>query len=192
MPDKGFRDHYAPAGPEGYYRAHADDYANPHEPAVAAALAHAVAAWPIDFSRTLDVAAGGGEATLALLRLLPDIHVEGIDPFTHRLYEKRTGRWCAAASFEDIAQGAHVLSAYSCIVCSCALHLVEDSWLPAVCLALALAAPELLVLTPLTRPELRTEWGWQLQDATSCTAEGRSLRLRWYRRTLPVSAAPVR
>ena len=184
MPERGFRDHYARAGPEGYYRAHADDYSNPHEPAVAAAVEHAVKSWAIDFSRTLDLGAGGGEATLALVRFLPEVHVEGLDPFTYRLYEQRTQRRCLAVSFENIAQGVHILSAYSCILASCSLHLPEDSWLAPLCLALAVSAPDLVLITPLTRPDIRKEWGWQLADATTCTSDERTVRVRWYRRTI--------
>jgi hypothetical protein len=187
--ESGFRGLYGPAGPGGYYREHGDDYTNPHEPAVAAALAHAVARWArrpdgLDFSRVLDLAAGGGEATLALARLVPACVIDGLDPYTHRLYQRRTGRPCLPVSFEEIARGDHPLAGYSCVVSSCALHLAEDSWLPPLCLALAAAARDLLVITPLTRPEVRQEWGWRLMEATSCAREERSVRLRWYRSTL--------
>jgi hypothetical protein len=183
MSDAGFRRLYGPAGPGGYYRDHGDDYRNPHQAAVAAAVAFAVARWrpPLDFSRVLDLAAGGGEATLALAALAPDAAIDAIDPYTHRLYERRTGRPCAAATFEQIAQGAYLLSEYSCILASCALHLAGDSWLPTLCLALAAAAPDLLVITPLTRPEIREAWGWRLAEETVCAADGRDVRLRWYR-----------
>jgi hypothetical protein len=189
MAEPGFRDRYGPAGPAGYYREHGDDYANPHEPAVAEALAHAVAHWSsapagIDFGRVLDLAAGGGEATLVLAGLFPAATIDGIDPYTWGLYERRTGRPCLPVSFEEIARGDHTPAGYSCVVCSCALHLVEDSWLPPLCLALAAAARDLLVVTPLTRPEVRPEWGWRLVEATVCTAEERSVRLRWYRSAL--------
>lgn len=185
MDGAGFRHLYGPAGPEGYYRKHGDDYCNPHEAAVAAAVVFAVEQWGarIDFSRVLDLAAGGGEVTLALSPLLPEARIDGIDPFTGQLYERRTGRPCLSVTFEQIAQGAYFLSDYSCIISSCALHLVADSWLPAVCLALARAAADLLVITPLTRPEIRPGWGWQLVEATVCEADDRTVRLRWYRRT---------
>jgi hypothetical protein len=184
MSDAGFRHLYGPAGPDGYYRDHGDDYRNPHEAAVAAAVAFAVREWGdlLDLSRVLDLAAGGGEATLALAALVPGSEIDGLDPYTHRLYERRTGRPCAAASFEQIAQGAYVLSEYSCIVASCALHLAGDSWLPGLCLALAAAAPDLLVVTPLTRPAIREAWGWRLVEEAVCAADGRDVRLRWYRR----------
>jgi hypothetical protein len=189
MSDVGFRHHYARAGPGGYYREHADDYRNPHEPAVVAAIAHAVANWSsqtdgLDFSHVLDLAAGSGEVTMALAQRIPAAQIEGIDPFTGQLYEQRTGRRCLPISFEAIAQGDEGLGPCSCIIVSCALHLVEDSWLPSLCLRLATTARDLVVITPLTRPEIRADWGWRLVEATSCEAEGRDVRLRWYRSTL--------
>src|SRR3954469_24032328 len=117
----GFRHHYGPAGPAGYYRDHGDDSATPHEPPVRASVAFAVRQWRgIDFSRVLDLAAGGGEATLALAALVPHAEIDGIGPYTHRLYERRTQRPCAAITFEEIAKESQLLSRYSCIVCSCA------------------------------------------------------------------------
>ena len=188
MPTGGFRKLYGPDGPGGYYREHGDDYANPHEPAVAACLARVVGEWSrevrpdgIDLSHVLDLAAGGGEATLALLRERPECVMDAIDPFTHDLYLERTGRPCRAVSFEQIARAEVELRAYTCIVASCALHLAPDSWLPGLCMTLARATRDLVVLTPMTRPRIREEWGWRLIEATSCEAEGRSLRLRWYR-----------
>ena len=188
MPTGGFRKLYGPQGPEGYYREHGDDYANPHEPAVGACVGHMIRAWSlsarpdgIDLGRVLDLAAGSGEATLALLLERPDSAVDAIDPFTHELYTGRTGRPCRATSFEQIARAEVELGAYTCIIASCALHLAPESWLPGLCLALARSTRDLVVLTPMTRPRIREEWGWRLVEATSCEAGGKSLRLRWYR-----------
>lgn len=184
MAEIGFRHRYQQQGPTEYYRRHGEEYRNPHEAAVRQGVEHAVRVWGVDCTRALDLAAGGGEVTLALQALLPGGQVEGIDPYTAKLYERRTGRPCQEVSFEAIAQYNHVLSTYSCILASCALHLVEDSWLAPLCLALASAAPHLIVITPLTRPDIRPEWGWRLVEATSLEAEGRSVRLRWYRSSL--------
>lgn len=183
MDGSGFRHLYAPAGPEGYYRAHADDYHNPHEPVIRLALAHAVQHWspPLRFDAVLDLAAGGGEATLALRELLEGIACEGMDPFTAELYRRRTGLPCQAVSFEQLASGAQVLADYSCIVCSCALHLASESWLPVLCQVLSRAAPDLLILTPLRRPLLREAWGWRLEAESTFAVDDRDLRLRWYR-----------
>jgi hypothetical protein len=189
MSDATLHELYEQHGPEMYYRLQGDLYRNPHEPAVAGAIAHAVAAWAspsrpegIDFSHVLDLAAGGGEVSRALLREVPTVCLDAIDPYTHRLYEQRTGRPCRAVSFEDIVLGRYVLPGYSCIVCSCALHLLERSWLPGLCWALASSARDLLVITPITRPEIDPTWGLVLVESVSYSAEERSVRLRWYRR----------
>lgn len=191
MSEPGFRHRYAGDGPDGYYRAHGDDYRNPHQPAVVAAIEYAVTHWSAEarpdgvrFARVLDLAAGGGEATLALRRLVPEAEMEACDPYTAALYQRRTGRPCQTWSFEAIATGEVQVADYSCIVASCALHLAGESWLPPLCLALARAARDLLVITPLTRPEVRRAWGWRLVEATVCTADERSVRLRWYRSDL--------
>ncbi len=186
MSVRGFRDLYSRSGPTAYYLQHGDQYQNPHEPAVAAAVRYAAIHWSfkIDFSHVLDLAAGSGEVTVALNDLLPEARIEGIDPYTHRLYQQRTGRPCLAVTFEQLAKGEHELSTYRCIIVSCALHLVAASWLPSLCLRLSAAAPDLLVLTPITRPEIRPSWGWVLQSECLIEAEARSLRLRWYRSNL--------
>jgi hypothetical protein len=188
MPTGGFRKLYGPQGPGGYYREHGDSYANPHEPAVGACIAHMVQKWSvaarpdgIDLSHVLDLAAGSGEATLALLGESPESVVDAIDPFTHALYLERTGRPCRAVSFEQIARAEVELETTTCIIASCALHLAPESYLPGLCIALAQSTRDLVVLTPMTRPRIREEWGWRLVEATSCEAGGKSLRLRWYR-----------
>ena len=188
MSTGGFRKLYGPQGPAGYYREHGGVYANPHEPAVGACIAHMVREWSlaarpegIDLTRVLDLAAGGGEATLALRRESIESVVEAIDPFTHELYLERTGLPCSAVSFEQIARAEAELHTYTCIIASCALHLAPDSWLPGLCIALVRAARDLVVLTPMTRPRIREEWGWRLVEATSLEEGGKKLRLRWYR-----------
>jgi hypothetical protein len=61
---------------------------------------------------------------------------------------------------------------------------VADSWLAPLCLALAGSARDLVVLTPLTRPEVRAAWGWRLMQASQHPRDDRTVRLRWYRSTL--------
>ena len=155
------RAQYERHGAEAYYRKHAKDYANPHEPEVVHALGLARSKWDLDLTRVLDLAAGGGEATLAL-RGLGAARVEGCDPYLFELYERRTGTPAERFSFEDVAGGALAGRAYSLVVCSFALHLVEPSRLPAVCYQLGVVSPALLVLTPHKRPDVRAGWGWAL------------------------------
>ena len=160
-PADSVRAQYERLGADAYYRDHAAGYANPHEPEVAHSLGLARAKWDLDLSHVLDLACGGGEATLAL-RALGAARVDGCDPYLFDLYARRTGTPAERFSFADVAAGALAGRAYSLVVCSFALHLAEPSRLPAVCFQLSLVAPALLVLTPHKRPHVRPEWGWRL------------------------------
>ncbi|HZN66943.1 MAG TPA: class I SAM-dependent methyltransferase [Tepidisphaeraceae bacterium] len=133
-------------------------------------------AWPLDLSRVLDLAAGSGEATLAL-RSLGAKHVEAADPYTAEAYADRTGAVAERISFEDVAAGALSGRRYTLIVCSFALHLCAPSRLPVVAQQLALVADALLVLTPHKRPVLREQWGWLLEGELVVER----VRARWYR-----------
>lgn len=152
---------YETHGVRGYYEQHGGQYRNPHEASVARALAAAVHAWSPDLHRVLDLACGSGEATLALRALGASV-VHGVDPYTGGAYHDRTGQPAEPLSFEAIAAGALAGRAYSLIVCSYALHLLEPSRLPRLAFQLSQIAPDLLVLTPHKRPHLRPDWGWRL------------------------------
>ncbi len=153
---------YVREGPEEFYRRHGGDYRNPHEHIVQAILAQAAAAWPLDLSRVLDLACGSGEVTMALREL--GAAVEGVDPFTGDAYLARTGTPALSLSFENIAWGSLAGQQFSLIVCSFALHLLEESRLPSLCYALSRLSPALLVVTPLKRPQVKPSWGWILVD----------------------------
>lgn len=159
QPD-AIRHGYEAHGVDGFYQHQGATYRNPHEPVVAALIRQVVDDRQIDLSNVLDLACGSGEATLALRACGATVH--GIDPYTGAAFAERTGAVAEALLFEDIANGALGNRAYSAIVCSFALHLVETSRLPMVCLHLAQISPVLLVLTPHKRPDVRREWGWQL------------------------------
>jgi hypothetical protein len=162
MPGKpSIRSEYESLGVERFYRAHGQDYANPHAPIVHELIALCVGGWSLDLSRVLDLAAGAGEATHALLSCGAQ-EIAAVDPYTVDAYRKATGRDCRAISFEQIESGALVGERYSLVVCSFAMHLVERSRLPGLCTALAALTPALLVLTPHKRPVLRDAWGFRL------------------------------
>lgn len=154
------REKYERHGADAYYRDHAEDYANPHEPEARHLIGMAVGQWKLDLSRVLDLAAGSGEATLALREIGGAGAIDACDPYLSAQYERRTRLPCERFSFEDVAAGAISGRRYSLVVCSFALHLAEPSRLPAVCQQLALVTPALLILTPHKRPEIRPEWGW--------------------------------
>lgn len=186
---RGVRDEYAdhPEGAAGWYRDHGSTYLNPHEDAVTAMIERSVRTHPDAYAGDiLDLAAGSGEVTLALLAAGVDsARLHACDPYTAATFTGRTGRPCDVAGFEDVASG--VLGEarwFSAIVCSYALHLCEPSWLPILCAQMTLHTDRLVIVTPHKRPELRPEWGWELLDEHRDGAF--RVRLRHYR-TAPTS-----
>ena len=156
---RSIRSEYESRGVRGFYAESGGDYRNPHEPQLRRCVRVAVETWRPDLSRVLDLAAGSGEATLAL-RELGAATVDGVDPYTADAYLRRTGRPAERLTFEDVAAGALSGRRYTLAVCSFALHLVEPSRLPAVAQQLSLAGDQLLILTPHTRPVIKSWWGW--------------------------------
>lgn len=157
------RSGYVDLGVEGYYLAHAADYRNPHEPAIGLCLAALVQGRRPNLAQVLDLACGSGEVSLAL-RGLGAARVDGVDPYTGAAYLARTGQGAEAISFEMIADGALIGRRWSLIVCSFALHLLPASRLAGTLTQPALCAPELWVITPHKRPDIRPAWGWRLAD----------------------------
>lgn len=156
------RQHYQGLGVKTYYAQFGADYRNPHEPIIAEVLREAVSRWGLDLSNVLDLACGSGEVTLAL-RQLGARQIDGVDPHTGEAYLARTGQQAKAVSFEQIASGAFDGRRYSLVACSFAMHLIDESWLPALLFQLARISDCLLIVTPHKRPEIKAEWGWALE-----------------------------
>ncbi|MEO6724657.1 MAG: methyltransferase domain-containing protein [Blastocatellia bacterium] len=157
------RTHYEEHGVEGYYLQFGAQYRNPHEVIIREILQEAGRLWQLNLNQVLDLACGSGEATLAL-RDLGGGHIDGVDPHTGEAYLARTGQQAEAISFEQIAAGALAGRQYSLIVCSFAMHLIDESWLPALLAQLGLISGSLLILTPHKRPAIKAAWGWKLED----------------------------
>lgn len=155
------RSAYERHGVAGYYRKNGGRYRNPHERIINELLDRATSAWMLRPGRTLDLACGSGEVTLALQRL-GFAQIDGIDPYTAEAYRVRTGRESERISFEQIAAGALVGRRYDLIVCSFALHLLEPSRIPLLAARLREIAPALLILTPHKRPIIKPETGWRM------------------------------
>ena len=170
------REEYEKHGAVGYYKRFGHEYENPHELAVQILLRRAFAAWDLDTRNVLDLACGSGEVTLALQEL-GCRQVTGIDPFTHEAYRQRTGKRAERFTFEEIAAGALAGRRYTLIVCSFALHLLEESRLPGLLYQLSVTSPALIVLTPHKRPQIPETWSWTLVDEMM---EAR-VRIRLYR-----------
>ncbi len=153
---KAIRNEYAEMGVEGYYRNHADGYENPHFSYIQQLLEQNQ--HRIDYSKTLDLACGGGEVTLILRGLGFDNSV-GCDPFTSSLYEKNTGNKCLNFSFEDIIKGAlttneSTRSLFTTTISSFAMHLCPEKQLFSLVSTLFLLTKNIVIITPHKRPEL--------------------------------------
>lgn len=160
VPDvPSIRSEYQSRGVRGFYAEAGSDYRNPHEPQLRHCLRAAVETWQPNLSRVLDLAAGSGEATLAL-RDLGAAAIDGVDPYAAEAYLRRTGNPAERFTFEDVAAGALSGRRYTLVVCSFALHLCEPSRLPVVAQQLGLVGDGLLILTPHKRPVIKPEWGW--------------------------------
>jgi hypothetical protein len=182
---KGVRDEYAahPDGARGWYRDRGATYRNPHEDAVVAMIERSLRTHPDAYAgAVLDLAAGSGEVSAVLIAA--GVTVDACDPYTSVAYEQRLSRRCEPWSFEDVAAGALGARRFSGIVCSYALHLCEQSWLPVLCAQMRLHTDRLVVITPHKRPELQPAWGWRLVDEHRDLAW--RVRLRHYR-TAPTS-----
>ncbi len=152
---------YEELGVEEYYSHFGAEYRNPHELIIAEVLREAVSRWNLDLTQVLDLACGSGEVTLVLQQLGAK-QIDGVDPFTGEAYLARTSQQAEAVSFEQVASGAMAGRRYSLVVCSFAMHLVAESWLPSLLFQLGELSDYLLILTPHKRPELKAEWGWML------------------------------
>jgi hypothetical protein len=178
---KAIRDEYADQGVDAYYRTHANVYENPHYPYIKALLTQNQQR--IDYSKVLDLSAGGGEVTEILRGLLNLNETEaqqrfiGTDPFTFKLYEKNTGCSCLPLSFEDIVKGKlafyqnyegeiqkikfktrnagpSVFEPFSSIICSFAMHLCDEKQLYPLVNQLFTYSKNIIIITPHKRPAL--------------------------------------
>jgi hypothetical protein len=162
---KAIRDEYADLGVDAYYRSHANVYENPHYPYIKSLLTQNQ--HRIDYTRVMDLSAGGGEVT-EILRGLLNLDAQeakkrflGTDPFTFRLYEKNTGIRCLPINFEQIIKGkltpinaGSVSEPFSCIICSFAMHLCEEKMLYPLVNQLFMHAKNIIIITPHKRPAL--------------------------------------
>jgi hypothetical protein len=178
---KAIRDEYAEQGVDAYYRSHANVYENPHYPYIKSLLTQNQ--HRIDYSRVMDLSAGGGEVTEILRGLLNLTQEEtqqrfiGTDPFTFKLYEKNTGCPCLPLSFDDIVKGKltfyqnfegdiqkikyktrqathSVFKPFSSIISSFAMHLCDEKQLYPLVNQLFTYSENIIIITPHKRPAL--------------------------------------
>ncbi len=159
------REAYEEYGVREFYETYGAAYHNPHEPTIVALLQQIVPLWSLPLDKVLDLACGSGEVTVTL-QTLGNPTIEGIDPYTGPAYLARTGQHAQSYTFEQIATGALAGRYYNLIVCSFAMHLVAESWLPGLAFQLSLISDMMLILTPHKRPHIKAAWGWTLTNET--------------------------
>jgi hypothetical protein len=157
------RDKYQKFGVKNFYAFHGGEYQNPHEEAIRKSMSYIYQNWKdLDFSSVLDLAAGKGEIT----KILQDLgvrNIEAIDGYLSDEYKKETGKDCKSLKFEDIMKGALYAKSYSLVICSYALHLLDESKLPPFLFSLAESTDNLLIIGPHKRPYIKDTWGWILE-----------------------------
>ena len=175
---RSIRPLYDQYGAEGYYQSQGDSYENPHLPLIERLLERNGRRLNME-GKILDFAAGGGEVTRTLVRMGVR-EVEGSDPFTWTLYEKKTGLPCHRYSFMDVVKNG-LEGSYSTIISSFAMHLCPQKDLFSLTWNLFQATPLLVIITPHKRPELELIPGVELcwQDITE-DERGKKVRIKAY------------
>lgn len=156
------RSKYKQFGVKDFYTFHGGDYKNPHEPAIRESIDFIYNNWDLDYTNVLDLACGKGEVTKAL-DLYGVRDIEAADGYLSAEYTKNTGRKCYAMTFDDIIRGSLRGKNYSLVICSYALHLLEESKLPVFLLQLPEITDNLLILSPHKKPYIKESWGWELE-----------------------------
>lgn len=174
---KAIRNQYAQMGVEGYYKRNGFRYKNPHAPLIRELLLNNKD--NLDYSKVLDLCCGSGEVTQVLQEMEFD-GMEGCDPFTHKLYGKRTKRPCHKWDFKDIMRGK-LIGEYSSIICSFGLHLADPKDLYALCQRLFTCSPQLVIITPHKRPVLEEIAGVEkVYEDFVLTERQKKVRLKVY------------
>lgn len=148
----GFGQEYDKLGIKGYYQQIGDRYTNPHENDIKA-LITSIAKPELSY---LDLGAGNGIVSQAL-KDKNCLSVTGCEPYLTDCFIKNTGFKCLTHSFEDIAQKG-LKEKFDVIICSYAMHLVPESYLPNLLFQLKQVADQLVILTPHKRPEISNFW----------------------------------
>ena len=148
-----FSDKYIKNGVDNFYL-NSSRYKNPHEPIIQ----KIVRKYCSEYKSVLDLSCGSGEVTLALN--LNSCEVEGADPYLGHLYASRTGKICHALSYKEIA--LHGLDrGYEAVICSFAMHLCPDSWMPQLLWQLSLKSEYLVIISPTKKPQIKSD-PWHL------------------------------
>jgi hypothetical protein len=173
------RQRYEEEGSEGYYKNNALAYQNPHEPQVRELILRNIG--KIDYTRALDLCAGGGEVS-KIWHELGHNDFLACDAYTYELYEQNLQRSCYQYSFDNFLRNKFSFPhTFSTIVCSFALHLCPEDWLFNVTENLFAYSPEIVIITPHKRPELELLGNCSLRfEDFVLTERGKKVRLKAY------------
>lgn len=143
------RDNYSMYGVDGYYK-NIKNYTNPHMEQIKTLLVRNLD--KINGLNVLDMCCGSGDVTTTLLNN-GIMNVKGSDKYTKSIYIENTGKKCLELSFKDIL-GGNMNGFFSTIICSFALHLVDEKDLMMLVLELFRHTGTLIIISPHKRPFL--------------------------------------
>lgn len=177
----GIRNLYDTYGPEGYYKAHASDYENPHIDQISALLKRNMDQWR--GKTVLDLGAGTGQVSQVLLQN-GNQNIFGIDPFLHREYQLKTGKLCLPLDFDGIVKGAE-LPPFEAVIASFSLHLCSHQALFPLFWRLTENNATVAILTPHKRPDLSPYPQFEeIASDFELTEKGKKVFYRLYRRAI--------
>jgi hypothetical protein len=141
-------------GVDNYYKNIGNSYINPHQDIIQFLVRSKCS----HHKTVLDLAAGTGEVTLSL----PNTKVTGVEPFLFSNYSKNTNCVCYPLTFEEIAEGK-LKGNWDAAICSFALHLLKESWLPKLLYALGDITSNFYILSPHKKPYI-DNFMWELKE----------------------------
>lgn len=154
---KSIRESYQEQGVQSFYSQYGNNYSNPHENTIHKHLKNLIQKEHISGNNSvLDLCCGSGEVTRFLIGQGIN-NIEGIDPFTSKIYKNRTKKNCFELNFSEIAQG-EMQKKYDIIICSFAMHLCDTSLLPSLLFRLALNSKKLIIISPHKKPDINFYW----------------------------------
>jgi len=141
----GITNQYRTIGVDKYYQDHAIDYDNPHKAQVIECLKKLYSA---KCEKVLDLACGDGLVT-KWIKAHFEADIIGCDKFMADRYKKETGRDCKEFTFQDIANNKSNLDKdFNVVICSYAIDLVPQSYMPNLLWQLAQMSERLLIIRP--------------------------------------------
>jgi 2-polyprenyl-3-methyl-5-hydroxy-6-metoxy-1,4-benzoquinol methylase len=174
---KSVREGYEALGVHKYYLANANDYSNPHFEQIKQLIEQNHTKFSLN--SVLDLGSGSGEVTL-ILQSLGYNNIEGMDPYTYKLYTHNTGSTCSKLTFEDIVKGK-LKKNYESIICSFAMHLCDEAILGGLTYQLFQHTQHLIIITPHKRPVLENFNNIQLIHSDfALTPKGKKVHLKHY------------